>query len=103
MMTHVNKIGFPGSYSLCIVQSLLQILVGMVRLRTQCIHYQHIQSLQQIIFSPRHRQHIGNPCHPADTVSQNGQFAVHYPKRCHLYFVSFGIADNKRRIGNNAA
>lgn len=33
MMTHVNKIGFPGSYSLCIVQSLLQILVGMVRLQ----------------------------------------------------------------------
>ena len=29
------------------------------------------------------------------------RYAENGSGRCHLYFVSFGIADNKRRIGNN--
>ena len=89
VMTHMNEIGFLGTNTMGIINSLLNILMGRVFIHMQGIHDQHIQSFQRIIRLLWHGLHISNIPKSTDAEAQDREVTMHYSKRQNFSIIYF--------------
>ena len=89
MMAHMDEECFFRSKTLDILQSLINSLMRAMRFRTQGIHYQYIQSLQESVFGFRHREHIRHPSHLQESP---------LPTRCGVHRVRAARQSNRECV-----
>ena len=101
VMAHVDEVRFLRCQATDILQRFADGLVRTMRFRTQSIHYQHIQTLQEFKIRFGHGEHIRHPSHTADTIAQDGKLAMHHTDRQDFHLLALGIAHVERNIGSH--
>ncbi len=88
LMAHVNEVCFFRLYLFNESQSLLERLVRVVVLMTQCVDHEKVQVIKKTGGFIGKTAHIGNVSHTSHSVTENGHFSMHHGERLYLYFAN---------------